>query len=412
MKKEERKQLLVSHFNKLKDVYYNSIKQTKNLYANNNLSLIADDIVIPMFKLDSELATYLWLYMLKKYAGQCPNSCYSEIASHISMDIGAEETISAMSQRTLLKKYLYSEGQYSLDENPIYYAVRHNNSALADELTDMLSKNDKCVISSQDMLYELLRYLNMDFSLYSRVNQDMVDFAVKWSKKLEDSDKRAEIDLIIDTMRFELEDKKAESSHEDEDNEDNQEDEQEKEDNLSVSPELLNASDDDILRFCQVKFDNSDRVYTYYCPDEHVTEGMSLQIMVGEVYLDATVVKVLNCSKTDLEYPWRKIKRLNVRFVDEKEMIDADRKNDHASDDIRDDAYYDDWDEWDDEEEDDYGRHRESEEVFHTIDGSSPIEAGFSSNFDYNGDGKVDDDDYSFFVTYSSMVEDDGEDED
>ena len=119
MKKEERIQILVSHFNKLKDVYFNSIRQTKNLYSNNNLSLIADSIIIPMFKLDNELASYMWLYMLKKYAGQCPNVCYGEIASHISLAIGASDTIYAMKQRILLKKYLYSEGQYSLDENPI-----------------------------------------------------------------------------------------------------------------------------------------------------------------------------------------------------------------------------------------------------------------------------------------------------
>ena len=202
MKNEERKKILENHFDKLKDDYFDLITQNEDEYTSSNLELIADSIIIPMFKLDREQAINMWLYMLKKYSGICPNMCYSDIAGHISEKIGPIETYAVLKKRTFFRIYLYSEGQYSLDVDPIYYALSVSDFDLADELTDLLSKNDKCYCSSQEMLYELLFHLNTNSILSDKVNEGIIIFATKWSKQLVKIQKRKKIDLIIDDMRF------------------------------------------------------------------------------------------------------------------------------------------------------------------------------------------------------------------
>ena len=303
MNEQEKIRRLTAHFDKLKDVYYNSLASGESCYERcSTLPLIVNEIIIPMFFLDFDLAVKMWFYMLKKYCGNCESGFYSDLSSRLSDKLDEELGYQVLKKYPEFRRYLYSEAQAFIDKNPIYYSLRRGDLNLADELTRLLSENNKCDKSSQQELWDLLRNLHAKIRYRGRVTKEIIAFAEKWAKLLNDQNRRHEVDLVIDSMKFSIE------GYEDNDEEDY-------EDNL-------NETEDD----------NADDEY-----DEESDEEL-----------------------------------------DEEEKEDSKEEPDDG---------------W-------YSGNNVGTDV-----------EEFSSIFDYNGDGKVDDEDYEFYETFSSMYSEEYDDE-
>ena len=296
MNEQEKIRRLTAHFDKLKDVYYNSlVSGEKDNGKSTNLELIVKEIIIPMFPLNFDLAMKMWLYMLKKYCGHCKALNFSYLASDVTNELDLEYSYKALKKYPELRRYLYSEEQFSLDSKPIYYALGKDDIKLADELTKRMSENNKCDEPAQEHLWRLLLYMNSNWILDGYVTKDIISFTERWGEQLEDQNRRDEVALIVDSMLFSVED-----------NEENGEE------------------------------DYEDKYEIVYDNDEN-------------------------------EY-------------DEESVEELEEEEEEEPDDSRDSG-----------------------------DRIGPEVEEFSPIFDYNGDGKVDDEDYEFYLTYSSMY---GPDED
>ena len=325
MDRKERIERLTRQFDVLKDLYYNDWKKTGGgTIEHRNLTTIADKIIIPMFELDSERAISMWKYMLTKYIGHCQNWEYGGLSQNVLGNADFNKVVDALKREKNLIKYCFelNPSKFSFGAAKFMTGLcTAEEFEFADELMELISKNNYGENKAQKSIYWVLFFLLTDDYIRDYGSDEVIQFARKWADKLTDEGKFIEMECIIDDLEC----------YYDEADDSDEEDKTSKEEGTTVSkllddvdkgvlnytdPDLAAADDDTELRFCKVKFNGSDFLYTYYCPDETVTEGNG--------YDNVKVVKVFFSKKGDLDYPWQKIARFKFEKKTDKKLFDED----------------------------------------------------------------------------------------
>lgn len=348
MDKNDRIQRLTKHYDLLKDSYYYDMSKRGDK-AECNLGIIAENIIVPMLELDLQKGVEMWLYMLQKYCKICDEIDYYRLTGGVIEKADFESVYKALKYKGLIRQYVFAEERYRIVEDPIYYALKKRDTQLADILTELLFKNDHCKQTPQYNLWMLLLCLNTNSILEGYLSKDVVLYARKWVMYLTDWIKRAEIELKIDTMEFEIEDSAGEEDEAYESAEDTVEETAEEDDTLKGTesgsdsepetgstvdtdleppdPDLAASPDYQKLRFCTVVFDVNGMPYTYYCPDAEVKQGDIVKVCVGNRFVHAIIEYVFYSKKIDLKYPWERVKRLIWKTADKNPGNDSAGNN-------------------------------------------------------------------------------------
>lgn len=79
------------------------------------------------------------------------------------------------------------------------------------------------------------------------------------------------------------------------------------------------------LRFCQVAYHQSGKQYTYYCPDESISEGDWVSVPVGKQKLEkeAKIIKVFHSQANRPPFPLNKIKAVSKKLPNMTQDVEA-----------------------------------------------------------------------------------------
>lgn len=182
---EKRKEILMKSFDVLKDDYD----------ENNRYSYA--DIIGKMFKLDSDLAINMWIYLLKKYPHYIKTDAYSLtecVIEHAISAIGKPGIAEVVAFNDYLKRVVFEKSEYisSGCEYIVAHFLNTNQLFIANELLELFQNNKVKKQSLTNFLLDIVDEIEEDV-----VSDELYNFFLEWINKIDSEQGKATINVKL-----------------------------------------------------------------------------------------------------------------------------------------------------------------------------------------------------------------------
>ncbi len=192
-----------------KDILLDSFEVLKNNYEKNKGTY--RNIIGEMCNIDKEIATDMWIWLLKKHFEHAINGeislFFSEaydlteaVTSSISEIVGKENTCKIVLSNEYLKNFLFEKSGSLFCEigisgygcaGIIAMQINENNLIIANELFDLILNNKN---AKYDLAKLMLKIID---EICGKITEDAFNIMNEWSKQIKDIELRATVNVKL-----------------------------------------------------------------------------------------------------------------------------------------------------------------------------------------------------------------------
>ena len=199
--------VLRKNFNVLKDAYTWTKQSRETGIGNNDYNILCNlsqDIIAPMLELSFDEGCQMWEYELRRF---CNDKMFEVDCTHFTNDmfecVDLDVMTKVLSRNTEIKRLIFEEDRYDSHYKEADFIARlvyMKNFDLAQDLVELLLKNNHGDNEPQKNLYELLHYIISSQESRWKMHSEGIDFILPWLDQVVSPVNRAILESDILTL--------------------------------------------------------------------------------------------------------------------------------------------------------------------------------------------------------------------